>query len=232
MTLEVSPMGYARFRRSGLALGGAVLIAFGASTTVAVESASAGSAVETAKPKPKPKKVKRLLRGPRGKQGKIGATGSTGARGPAGPAGPAGAAGAAGAQGPIGPSNAFAAVNNGPTTSTADSVDVTVATLANLPAGAYAISAKATITRLAGGSPGIGSCTLTAEADSDTANTTLQNTLLIGSSVSAVLTHTFAGTGAATLSCTAIGGTSNWLASQIKIVAVKVGTETRTTVSG
>ena len=86
-----------------------------------------------------------------------------------------------------------------------------VATLANLPPGAYAISAKANITRVGGaGAPGLGSCTLAAEADTDTANTTLQNALLVGSGVSALLTHTFAGTGTVTLSCTAIGGTANW----------------------
>lgn len=204
-------MRYARFRRSGPAVAGAVLIAFGVGA-VAVGSASTGNGVATSNAK-----HKKVKRGPRGKQGRPG---------------PRGPAGARGLTGPIGPSNVFAAINNGPTTSTADGVERTVATLANLPAGAYAISAKANITRLAGGNPGIGGCTLTAEGDSDGANTTLQNGLIIGSTVTALLTHTFAGAGTVTLSCTANGGTSQWLASQNKIIAVKVARETRTTVTG
>ena len=203
------------FRRSGPVVVGAVVIAFGVGA-VAVGSSTTGVATSNAK-------HRTVKRGPRGKQGKRGPRGPVGARGPIGPIGPAG---------PVGPSNVFEAVNNGPTTSTADGTEKTVATLANLPAGAYAITAKANITRLAGGLPGVGGCTLTAETDSDGGNTTLQNGLSIGSTVSTQLTHTFAGTGTVSLSCTANGGTSQWLASQNRIMAVKVATATRTIVTG
>jgi len=208
-------MRYARFRRFGPALAGAALIAFGVGA-MAVGSTGHGVATSNAK-------HKKVKRGPRGKQGRPGPRGPAGARGLTGPIGPIG---------PIGPSNVFAAINNGPTTSAADGVERTVATLANLPAGAYAIFAKANITRLAGGIPGVGGCTLTAEGDSDGANTTLQNGLSIGSTVSTELTHTFAAAGTVSLSCTANGGTSQWLASQNKIIALKVGSETRTIVTG
>ena len=59
-----------------------------------------------------------------------------------GPAGPTGPRGAQGAQGPIGPPNAYEVYrDSGP--SNIPSTPTTGATLANLPAGAYAITAKA-----------------------------------------------------------------------------------------
>jgi hypothetical protein len=157
-----------------------------------------------------------------------------GATGPRGAVGPAGRSGSTGPTGPIGPSNAFEADNTSGSTSTADSTSVTLVTLAGLPAGAYVLSGEAGITRLAGGSPGLASCTLTAGADSDTSNTTLQNGLSTFSTVSTQVTHVFAAgaPGTATLSCTAFGGTAQWLAKSAKIIAINVGAVTKTTVTG
>ncbi|TMK38337.1 MAG: hypothetical protein E6G56_15140 [Actinobacteria bacterium] len=147
-------------------------------------------------------------------------------RGPRGPRGTPG--GPPGPPGPVGPSNAIE-VTNASSTATPDGVDKTVATLASLPAGSYAISAKANVTRNGGGATQ-GSCTLAAEGDNDTGLATLNQTLAVGSTIAVQLTHTFAATGSATLSCSGIGGST--IATKIRLVAIKVGTASSTAVTG
>ena len=72
-------------------------------------------------------------------------------------------------------------------------------------------------------------CTLHAESDVDGSNTVLPP-ISIGAVVFTELTHTFPNGGIASLACSATLGTS-WAASQIKIVAVKVGSESKVAVS-
>jgi hypothetical protein len=159
-------------------------------------------------------KVKRGARGPRGARGR------QGAQGPQGPQGPRGA---------IGPSNAFEAHNDAGTSGAAD-VDKTIATLANLPAGAYAISAKVTVTRGAPAGAHVAACTLTAGADTDGSSALAPDSTGIGTTVTTQLTHTFATTGAATVTCTMLGAA--WTATKAKIIAIKVGSESKTAVTG
>lgn len=145
------------------------------------------------------------------------------------PPAPRGTPGAPGNPGATGPSNAFSVSNAGPTPTTADGVDVTVATLSGLPAGAYAISAKAVIRRLTG-TPGTGGCNIAAESDLDFSSAVLPPATP-GSVVTDELTHTFSGPGTVTLSCTATGGTT-WYARNVQILAIKVDSETHTAVTG
>jgi hypothetical protein len=98
----------------------------------------------------------------------------------------------------------------------------------HLPAGTYTITGKANITRQGAGTT-IGSCTLAAGTDTDTANALLSQTLPIGSTVVTRVSHTFTATGSATLTCTGIGG--SWVADKAKVIAIKVGALTRTTVN-
>ena len=146
-------------------------------------------------------------------------------------AGRAGRTGLRGAQGPPGPAGPFAvfeADRDGGSGGAADGVEQQIATL-NLPAGTYTITGKARITRQGAGAT-IGSCTLAAGTDTDTANALLSQTLTVGSTVVAQVSHTFPAAGAATLTCTAIGG--SWVADKAKVIAIKAGTLTRTAVTG
>ena len=95
--------------------------------------AASGAAGKAPKPKPGP-------RGPRGPQGPQGPQGSAG---PAGPTGATGQAGAAGAAGPAGPSNIlFLTKTSATNLGTTGGVATPIATLANIPAGKYLISAE------------------------------------------------------------------------------------------
>jgi hypothetical protein len=148
-----------------------------------------------------------------------------------GPQGIPGAPGAKGDKGDIGPSNAFEVFRDaGP--ANIGTTPVTVATLANLPAGSYVVSAKTELTSPSAGSTDV-ACTLRAEGDSDTGDA------FIGGGTSATffamipltLTHTFSGVGAVTLSCAKdLAATAN--VNNTKIVAIKVGTETHSAVTG
>jgi hypothetical protein len=83
-------------------------------------------------------------RGERGPRGRSGTPGPQGAAGPAGAHGATGAAGASGATGPIGPSNAFEAFNAGPVPINGTDADsaTSLATLSNVTAGSYVLSAR------------------------------------------------------------------------------------------
>jgi Collagen triple helix repeat (20 copies) len=88
--------------------------------------------------------TKNGVRGARGARGARGVRGTKGSAGPRGATGAQGTNGSAGATGPIGPSTAFEAINPGPVsitgtdTSSADSL----ATLSNVAAGSYLLSAR------------------------------------------------------------------------------------------
>ena len=88
------------------------------------------------------------MTGPTGPQGPAGAGGPQGATGPQGPTGPQGATGPQGPTGPRGPSSATEVYRDADVT-LALNTDVTVATLASLPAGSYVIFAKTTVMQTA-----------------------------------------------------------------------------------
>lgn len=89
----------------------------------------------------------RGARGPRGLSGSDGANGPRGATGAAGAVGPRGATGpqgSTGSTGPVGPSNSFEAFNAGPISITATDASSanSLATLAGLAPGSYALTAR------------------------------------------------------------------------------------------
>jgi hypothetical protein len=114
--------------------------------------------------------------GPIGPQGNAGPAGSIGPAGAMGPAGPLGPPGATGAAGPAGPSAVF--INSSQTNVAAlNLTGMEVASLNNLPAGNYILSAKVTI------GPGSGQdyCTLSVSgqvAPIDTSYTALGGAVL------------------------------------------------------
>jgi hypothetical protein len=124
-----------------------------------------------------------------------------------------------------------------------DGVDVTVATMANVAAGSYVVSAKTTVVQVhgSGGAAANGDtrCTLDAGgASTDYAETELGrgDAWEVGRATlhTQVLT-TFAGTGAIVLRCRRInnsGSPKTAVARQTKIIAVSVGEITRTAVTG
>ncbi|MGZ4304960.1 MAG: hypothetical protein ACXVSL_08825, partial [Solirubrobacteraceae bacterium] len=158
-----------------------------------------------------------------------------GPAGAAGPAGPAGPQGPQGAQGPIGPSNAYEVYrDSGP--ANIPSTPTTVATLSNLPAGAYAITAKAELDIAA--TDGLPAprilCQVNAAGDFDDA--VAQGEEAGGLAMSATLpvevTHTFSGTGTVTLSCNKNGSPHQVDVNWAKIIAIRLGSEQHTAVTG
>jgi hypothetical protein len=102
--------------------------------------------------------------------------------------------------------------------------NTTIATMADIQPGAYLISAKTTLT--ATGATTLSVCTLTAGAETDLSS----HQLVTLSTHSMQLATTFVAAGAATVSCsTAIQPFS---ASQTKILALKLDSETHTAVTG
>lgn len=154
-----------------------------------------------------------------------------GARGVAGASGATGATGAGGPQGPVGPSDAFAASRvDGPAISV--TADTPVATLANLPAGNYAIVAKTEVHASANTDV---LCTLVAGADTDVAESFVGPAGVGGAVFVDVLTtelvHSFPAAGPAQLICTRdLASTVTF--SNTKIIATRVGSATNTAVTG
>jgi hypothetical protein len=146
--------------------------------------------------------------GPPGPQGERGATGATGATGPAGPAGPGGPAG------PAGPSDAYLA-------SHVPSVDILDSRLNSiltrfLPAGSYALTAKASI---AGPNSTSVICLLYGgETILDLTSTSLG----FGAAITLVGTVSFPEGGTVEVACST--GDDGVTASDTKILAIKVGT--------
>ncbi|MEP7053788.1 MAG: hypothetical protein ABI912_00890 [Actinomycetota bacterium] len=157
--------------------------------------------------------------GPQGIQGPVGATGPQGTVGPAGPAGADGAPGADGATGatgpigPAGPSDAYIARNDGPVI--VSNPGKTVVTL-GLPAGFYALFAKATVLN-SDGAAQQAQCSLStgeqsfvrlgALNDADEGVIVVQDLLTVAAPASVTLT------------CSTFFGT----AAMAKITAIKVG---------
>jgi hypothetical protein len=162
-------------------------------------------------------KVLKALKGHNGKNGAAGPTGPPGAKGERGEKGEAGPAG-------IGP--AFGEFQNGTVeiTSTSQATPTTIATLRNLPAGQYAISAKLYVFDN-NTSDDIIPCTLRAEEDVDQVVGHLSTSTRAGFADSITtyplqVLHQFNGTGSATVACSGTEGGA--FANQIKITAVRV----------
>ncbi|MDO8209535.1 hypothetical protein [Conexibacter sp. CPCC 206217] len=175
------------------------------------------------------KRRARRVSGTRGPRGPKGSPGSNGARGAPGAAGAPGATGPAGPAGPAGPSDAFEAHNDG-TVNGPDSEDVTVVTLPQLPAGAYVISGKATVTRGAPRGSFSASCTLAAATASDTSLTIAPDSTGLGATVNTMLAVSFDAPHDATMTCTLLG--ASWRAQNARIVAIKVGSLRSVAVAG
>jgi hypothetical protein len=147
-----------------------------------------------------------VLRGPRGHRG------PTGPIGPTGPAGPVGPQGAQGAQGPIGPSNAYEVYrDSGPS----NKAELDVAATDGLPAPRIL-------------------CQVNAAGDFDDA--VAQGEEVGGLAMSVTLpvevTHTFSGTGTVTLSCNKNGSPHQVDVNWAKIIAIRLGSEVHTAVTG
>jgi hypothetical protein len=155
----------------------------------------------------------------KGVPGSAGLTGKTGATGPTGSTGTTGATGANGASAGL---NDF---NDGPVI-LSTSGEQTVATMANVPAGNYILTAKAEISN--GATPLLVDCFLRAGGDFDESRAQLAAAGSAGSveTLPFTLSHVFATTGTVTLSCNSFGATVDIL--NAKISAVQVQTLSRT----
>jgi hypothetical protein len=188
--------------------------------------------------------------GPQGPQGSTGLQGSggpqgaTGSQGPAGPPGPEGPAGPEGQPGPPGPSGGSSAreVYRDGDQALPDNVEVTVATMSNVPAGAYVVFAKTTLvqTGVSGGAAvnAYTRCTLDAGGPStDYAETELGrgDAWEVGrATLQAHVLATFSSTGTIVLRCKRLnnsGTPKTAVARQTKIIAVGVAGIDRTAVT-
>ncbi len=147
-------------------------------------------------------------------------------QGVSGKSGATGATGASGTNGANGASLGLNDFNDGPTAISTNG-EVAVATLSNVPAGNYIITAKV---QLAGGSLAVlMDCFLRAGGDFDESRTLLQiqsGTNAYEETLPFTLSHTFAAAGAITITCNGFGG--NYTAANAKISAVQVQSLTRT----
>jgi hypothetical protein len=208
---------------------------------VALLFATGGSAVAakryliTSKSQVSPKVLKQLkgakgakgVTGPAGPQGAQGAAGAAGATGPRGATGATGAAGATGETGPRGPSDGYVGYKDAAVSidSTSAGSPTLMATLTNLPAGSYTISATAALYGLSTAGAIDVSCVLAAEGDSDLKQ-------VVGGTMNQVFAppvawsvgHTFTSTGSVTLRCSKTNGSTIAQLSNVKITAVRVAT--------
>jgi hypothetical protein len=184
-------------------------------------------------------------RGPRGVRGPAGADGQSGTRGATGAAGPsgvpgapgvAGSVGATGATGPTGPSDSFEAFNSGPVTITATDSDSanSLATLANVAAGSYVLTARVQLNAPAATAARV-VCTASLGNRSGTAISDVGTTAgnVIHDQVMLTFNATLATTGTGNLKChrDALAGTAPF-ASEAFLELLKVGSATSQAVSG
>lgn len=184
--------------------------------------------------------------GPEGPQGETGPQGEAGPQGETGPAGPQGPQGPAGPQGPPGDgSSATEAYRDGDVVLT-DNANVSVATLSNLAAGSYVIFAKTTVVQTGSGSAGPNAftrSTLNGEPSTnaptdDFAETELGRGDAAESGRATLATHVTISLSTPTsiaLRCRRVnnsGSARTAVARETKLIAIKVGSITRTAVSG
>ena len=182
--------------------------------------------------------------GPAGPQGETGPAGPQGETGPPGPQGPQGPAGP---QGPPGDGSSATEVYRDGDVALTDNTNVTVATLSNLAAGSYVIFAKTTIvqtTSSGGAGPNAFTrCTLNGEPSTNTptddfAETELGRGDAAESGRATLATHVTISLSTPTsiaLRCRRVnnsGSARTAVARETKLIAIKVGSITRTAVSG
>jgi hypothetical protein len=186
--------------------------------------------------------------GPAGSQGPSGPPGPSGPQGPAGPTGSQGPAGPPGPQGPPGPPGPSGGgtgreVYRDGDQALPDNVEVTVATMSNVAAGSYAVFAKTTVvqTAVSGGAAvnAFTRCTLDAGGTStDYAETELGRGDAWEAGRATLQAHvltTFGSTGTIVLRCRRINNSGSpraAVARQTKIIALALGSITRTAVTG
>lgn len=195
--------------------------------------------------------------GPQGAQGDAGADGTDGAAGPQGPQGDTGPQGPAGPEGPAGPPGP--GVDGQEVYRDSDVVlptgtSVTVATMANVSPGTYLVMAKTTLVQTfitgVGGPNASARCTVNGDPATNTTTDDYGETELgrgreaeLGSSevgratVHTQVTTNLAATGSFTLRCRNVEITSGdpndpVVARETKIIAIKLGSATRTPVVG
>jgi hypothetical protein len=159
-----------------------------------------------------------------------GHAGKPGAQGPAGQPGAPGPVGATGNDGARGPSDVYEAQLG--TEAKASAGHTRTLTLANLPAGTYAISGQAFIAPQEQ-KPGHGECHLHAESDEALGTGQLTN---IGTAeesmmISMEITHVFAATGEVTMTCQIDSVPWLLVPAGTRIVAIMVGSQHKTTAS-
>lgn len=157
-----------------------------------------------------------------------GARGATGATGAVGATGGLGQQGSTGATGPAGIGPAFGAFNDGPVLFPNTNA-VSVATLSSLPAGSYAITAKADVLDSGSGSQLI--CVLAAESDNDTDYIATAATQL-RSVATFQLLHTFSAAGGSVQLQCAADASNKFTLSDVKIQAVQVSSAATAAVTG
>lgn len=224
--------GLAFIRRHGVAFAALFLALGGTSYAVTTAGFVSHSGVITACANTRSGKVRLVKSGARCHRGEQrlawnqrGFRGKTGAPGPTGKTGATGPSGATGATGLGGASAGLNDFNDGPVV-LSTSGEQTVATMANVPAGNYILTAKAEVSN--GATLLFIDCFLRAGGDFDESRAELAASGAAGSveTLPFTLSHVFASVGTVTLSCNSFGDTADIL--NAKISAVQVQTLTRT----
>lgn len=174
-----------------------------------------------------PKVLKKL----KGTVGSTGPSGSVGAQGPAGAQGANGKEGLPGKDGPRGPSDVYEIELSETTEETAANTARSL-TLANLPAGSYAIFGKATLAPFET-KPGTSRCKLTAGTDTDEAYAIQSTVATFIFGIDTQISHTFATTGNVIMSCLVSGDKwqlrSSEGAGSTRIMAIRLDSQHKTT---
>jgi Collagen triple helix repeat (20 copies) len=226
---------YALARRALPAVVLGIVVAVAAGAVALAERGDVTTTLQQSARMASPAAKKKVLRGPRGPRGPRGARGPAGPQGATGPAGPQGQQGAQGLQGvagPPGPSLAREAhrASSGPQTGGGQDF-TTVATLAELEVGAYAVFVKAHLTT--GEIPQGVDCELTSGGVVDTASSLMDGAagaLSTSTTLNLQLTVSLSAAGSATLGCRS--GPDDWVARDISIIAIRLGQVSRTEVTG
>jgi hypothetical protein len=171
-----------------------------------------------------PKVLKKL-------KGTVGSTGPSGAQGQTGAQGANGKEGLPGKDGPRGPSDVYEVELSETTEETAANTARSL-TLANLPAGSYAIFGKATLAPFET-KPGTSRCKLTAGTDTDETYAIQSTVATFIFGIDTQISHTFATTGNVIMSCLVSGDKwqlrSSESAGSTRILAIRLDSQHKTT---
>ena len=163
--------------------------------------------------------------GPQGTQGQAGPQGAIGAQGPQGPAGPQGRAG------PRGPSDARE-VHRDADVTLPDGATLTVATMSNVAAGSYVVTAKTTLVQVSGGDGHDPNVICTLDAGGGSTDTAENDPRINRATLTMQLVVTLAAPGPIVLRCARDTDKGVYVAHATKIIAVQVASATTEDVSG